>query len=149
MKENPASSNAPRLAAESIPASATTTMSVTPWRAWNAVSTGMRVVVSALLPSNRCTSRGNPPGSTSRETWTCGSTRCSLLIGDLAQVVLRLVLEVQRRHVIEHQSAGAGGPCGVRPAGRGQLAAVVAAVGAGQGGVQGVHVRGTHAQVCL
>jgi len=70
-----------------------------------------------------------------------------LLIGDLAQVVLRLVLEVQRRHVIEHQSAGAGGPCGVRPAGRGQLAAVVAAACAGQGGVQGVHVRGTHAQV--
>src|SRR5450756_3190108 len=62
MKENPASSRALRFAAESIPASATTTMSVTPWRAWNAVSTGIRVVVSALLPSNRCTSSGNPGG---------------------------------------------------------------------------------------
>ena len=40
MKENPASSSAFRFAAESIPASATTTMSVTPWRSWNASAPG-------------------------------------------------------------------------------------------------------------
>src|SRR5450759_2766019 len=80
MNENPASSRAFRFPAESIPASATTTMSVTPCRSANALSTGMRVLVSALLPSNRWISSGNPPGSTRRPTWTCGSTRCSLLI---------------------------------------------------------------------
>lgn len=83
MKENPASSRAFRLVADSIPASATTTMSVTPRRAVNASSTGIRVLVSALFPSNTCISKGNPPGSTSRPTWICGSTRCSLLIPTL------------------------------------------------------------------
>ena len=41
------------------------------------------VVVSAVFPSNRWTSSGNPVGSTSSPTWTCGSTRCSLLIPTL------------------------------------------------------------------
>ena len=78
MKENPASARAFRLPAESIPASATTTRSVTPCRAANADSTGISVVVSARLPSKTCISRGNPPGSTRSPTWICGSTRCSL-----------------------------------------------------------------------
>lgn len=80
MNENPASSSALRLAAESIPASATTTMSDTSWRSWNPRRTGSRVVVSALLPSEQHTSSGNPDGSTSSPTWICGSTRRSLLI---------------------------------------------------------------------
>ncbi len=83
MKENPASSSASRLAADSIPASATTTMSLTSWASWNALSTGMRVLVSALLPSNRCTANGNPPGSHSSPTVTWGSTRRSLDIPTL------------------------------------------------------------------
>jgi hypothetical protein len=45
MKENPASSTALRFAAESIPASATTTMSCSPCRSWKACRTGMRVRV--------------------------------------------------------------------------------------------------------
>src|SRR5450759_1416985 len=121
MNENPASSRAFRFPADSIPASATTTMSVTPCRSANALSTGMRVLVSALLPSNRCASNGNPPGSTSSPTWTCGSTRCSLLIGDPAPVVLLAVLEVQGRHVIEDQGGPAARADRVRPRGRGQL----------------------------
>jgi hypothetical protein len=83
MNPNPASSSAFRFAAESIPASATTTMSCAPWRCANALSTGIRVVVSALLPSNRCTSSGNPAGSTKSPAWTCGPARCSLLIPTL------------------------------------------------------------------
>lgn len=83
MKENPASSIAFRLPADSIPASATTTIPVTPWRSWKACSTGRMVVVSAVLPSNRWTSSGNPDGSTSSPTWTWGSTQCSLLIPTL------------------------------------------------------------------
>ena len=38
----------------------------------------MRVLVSALLPSNRCTASGNPARSVSSPTVTCGSTRRSL-----------------------------------------------------------------------
>src|SRR5665647_730002 len=137
MKENPASSRALRFAAESIPASATTTRSVTSCRLPNALSTGISVVASALYPSNRCISRGNPPGSTRSPTCTCGSTRCSLLIGDPAPVVLLTVLEVQGRHVIEHQDGPPARADRVRPRGRGQLPAVVAGLRAGQGPEQG------------
>jgi hypothetical protein len=72
MKENPASSRAFRFTADNMPASATTIMSPTPCRLENASSTGMRVLVSALLPSNRWISRGKPAGSTSSPTWTWG-----------------------------------------------------------------------------
>jgi hypothetical protein len=41
LTENPASSSALRFAAESLPASATTTISVTPWRVCKASNTGM------------------------------------------------------------------------------------------------------------
>jgi len=40
------------------------------WRSANPVRTGMRVVVSALLPANRCTSNGNPDASVSSPTVT-------------------------------------------------------------------------------
>ena len=83
MKENPASSTALRFAADSIPASATTTMSCTPCRSWKACRTGMRVRVSALFPSKQCTSSGKPAASTSSPIWICGSTRRSLLIPTL------------------------------------------------------------------
>jgi hypothetical protein len=52
MKENPASCRELRFTADNMPASATTTMSLTPCRSWKACRTGMRVRVSALFPSN-------------------------------------------------------------------------------------------------
>src|SRR5665647_1859192 len=101
MKENPASSRAFRLPAESIPASATTTKSVTSCRCANALSTGMRVLVSALLPSKRWISRGNPWGSTRSPTWTWGRP-VLLAHPHTPQLVFLLGLEVQRRDVIHH-----------------------------------------------
>ena len=83
MNERPASSSALRLAADSMPASATTTMSLIWWRFWKAVMTGISVLVSALLPSKTCTSSGNPSRATSRPTVICGSTLRSLLIPTL------------------------------------------------------------------
>ena len=81
----------------------------------NGVRTGIRVVVSALLPSNRCTSRGNPGGSTEPD----GDLRVDpvfLAHPDLAQFVLVVALEVQRRHVVEHQGGGAARADRVRQA---------------------------------
>ena len=70
MKENPAFSNAFRFAAESIPASATTTMSLTSCRAWEAVRTGIRVVVSAPGPRRRGQTRLLPCRPCARVTAT-------------------------------------------------------------------------------
>ena len=106
MNPNPASSSAFRFAVGSIPASATTIMSRTPWRCANALSTGIRVVVSALLPSNRCTSRGNPAGSRQEPNLDLRAAPVLLAHPRLAQLVLVAALEVQRRHVVEHQAAG-------------------------------------------
>src|ERR1700722_4527800 len=103
MNPNPAPSSAFRFAADSIPASATTTMSRTPWRCANALSTGIKVVVSALPTSNRCTSRGNPPGPRQEPDLDLRAGPVLLAHPDLAQLVLIAALEVQRRHVIEHQ----------------------------------------------
>src|SRR5215471_8816834 len=110
MNRNPLSSKASRFAADSIPASATTTMSCAWWRSRNRVRTGIRVLVSALLPSNRSTSSGNPVAVVSSPTVTCGST-VFLAHPDLAQLVLTFDLEVQRCHVVEHdrQARGPGG----------------------------------------
>src|SRR5665647_3431996 len=109
MNENPTSSRAFRLPAESIPASATTTMSVTPCRFANAVNTGMRVLVAALLPSKRWISRGNPCGSTRSPTWTWGSMRCSLLIPTRRSWSSFSAWQVQRRDVIHHHRDRAPG----------------------------------------
>ena len=78
MNRNPASSSSFRLLADSIPASATTTMPSMLCRAWNCRMIGIIVVVSALLPSQQPISNGNPPRSTSSPTTICGSTRRSL-----------------------------------------------------------------------
>ena len=45
---------------DSIPASATTTMSTSECRSWNCLTIGMIVVVSALLSSQQPISSGNP-----------------------------------------------------------------------------------------
>ena len=79
-EREPASSRAARFAADSIPVSATTTTSCAWWRSRKVFNSGTRVVVSALLPSNRRTSRGSPEASHSSPTVACGSTRRSLLI---------------------------------------------------------------------
>ena len=89
MNRNPLSSKASRFAADSIPASATTTMSRAWWRSRNRVRTGIRVLVLALLPSNRSTSSGNPVAVVSSPTVTCGSIRCSLLIPTLRSLSSR------------------------------------------------------------
>jgi hypothetical protein len=61
---------------------------------------------------------------------------------DLAQFVLVVALEVQRRHVVEHQGGGAAGADRVRPGGRCQLPAVVAGLRAGQGPEQRAQAHG-------
>src|SRR3954447_8513854 len=108
MNRNPACSSASRFAADNIPASATTMISpVSGWVSRNSLRTGMRVLVSALLPSNRCTASGNPVRSVSSPTVTCVD---SAFLGhaDLAQPVLAWGLEVQGGHVVEHQPQRAG-----------------------------------------
>ena len=95
MKENRASSSALRLAAESMPASATTTMSVIPCRSSKDCRTGMSVLVSALLPSKPCTSRGTRrvDEQPDLDLWVDAAF---LAHPDLAELVLDLGLEVQR-----------------------------------------------------
>src|SRR4051794_37623944 len=78
MNRRSASSSSLRLVADSIPASATTTMSAMLCRAWNCLMIGRIVRVSALLPSKQPISSGNPRRSTRSPTTTCGSTRRSL-----------------------------------------------------------------------
>lgn len=78
MKPTPASSRAARLAADSMPASATTTRCSIPAERTNSRTTGTMVVVSALSPSQQPIRRGKPPRSTSRPTMICGSTLRSL-----------------------------------------------------------------------
>ena len=84
----------------------------------------MRVLVSALLPSNRSISSGNPPAVVSSPTVTCGSTPMFLAHPDLAQLVLTLDLEVQGRNVVEHDRQGPG-PGGAHVAGPGDNGPVV------------------------
>ena len=103
MKPTPALSRAFRLAAESMPASATMMRSSMPWAAWKASTMGMIVVVSARLPSQQPILRGKPARSTSSPTMIWGSTLLSLAVTDLAQLVLLLGLEVERGDVVETQ----------------------------------------------
>src|ERR1022692_3862151 len=132
MKANPASSSAFRFDAESIPASATTTMSRTPWRCANALSTGIRVVVSAALPLEQVDLEREPARVHQEPDLDLRIDPVLLAHPDLAQLVLVAALEVQRRHVIEHQRGGP--PAGrVRPGGRSQLPAVIAGLRAGKG----------------
>ena len=49
-----------------------------PWAAWKASTTGMMMVLSALLPSQHPILRGKPWRSTSRPTMIWGSTLRSL-----------------------------------------------------------------------
>lgn len=78
MSDNPAASIACWLAAEIMPASATTVTSLSWWAFMNARIVGSIVVVSAVLPSNALTINGNPVASVSRPTVICGASRRSL-----------------------------------------------------------------------
>jgi hypothetical protein len=60
MNDSPAASMAFMFASEIIPASATTVMSGSWWAAMNFSVTGSMVRVSARLPSNAESMRGNP-----------------------------------------------------------------------------------------
>jgi hypothetical protein len=68
MNPGPASSRSARLPADSMPASATTTMASIPCRAWNCRITGKIVSFSAWVPSKQPISRGNPCRSASSPT---------------------------------------------------------------------------------
>jgi hypothetical protein len=78
-------------------------------------------VVSAVLPSNRWTSSGNPDGSTSSPTWAWGPGPVLLAQPDLAQPVRAGVLvaglEMPRGAVIKHQRRQAARGSGERRAG--------------------------------
>ena len=78
MNDSPAASMAFWLASEIMPASATTVTSGSRWAAMNFSMTGSMVLVSALLPSNAETMRGNPSWPVSRPMVICGSSRRSL-----------------------------------------------------------------------
>jgi len=78
MNDNPAAWMATWLASEIIPASATTVTSLSWWAVLKALITGSIVAVSALLPSNASTIRGNPVASVSSPMVICGSRRRSL-----------------------------------------------------------------------
>src|SRR5665648_77796 len=96
MKENPASSNAFRLPADSIPASATTTMSVTPCRSWNARSTGTRVVALGLVPLEQVDLQREPARVDQQPDLDLRVHPVLLAHPHPPQVVLLIVLEVQR-----------------------------------------------------
>jgi hypothetical protein len=66
---------------------------------------------------------------------------------NLAQLVLVVALEVQRRHVVEHQGGGAARADRVRPGSRGQLPAVVTGLRAGQGPEQRAQAHGRRADL--
>ena len=115
-----------------MPASATTTMSARPCRSWNALTIGMIVAVSALLPSKQPISSGNPSPVDQQPDDDLRVDAAFLGVADLAQVVFLLGLEVQRRHVVEDQGdVPAGGR--VLEARLGDLVAVSAGCGATQG----------------
>jgi hypothetical protein len=78
MNDRPSASMAFMLFSEIIPASATMTTSVRRWAAMNALITGSIVRVSALLPSNALTIRGNPAVSVSSPMVIWGSHLRSL-----------------------------------------------------------------------
>ncbi len=110
MKRQPASSNAFRFAADSIPASATTTRSLIWCRARNCAITGINVFVSALFPSNMATSSGNPLAVTSNPTVIWGSTRRSLLIPTLRSLSSALISKCS---VVRSYITNATGPAAV------------------------------------
>src|SRR4051795_7732531 len=110
MNRRSASSSSLRLVADSIPASATTTMSAMLCRAWNCLMIGRIVRVSALLPSKQPIER--EPASVDQEPddhlWV---DTAFLGIADLAQPglpagvgVFLLGFEVERRDVVEAQA---------------------------------------------
>ena len=78
MNPSPTASISRLLLSDSIPASATTVMSVSRCAAMNAVNVGTMVAVSALLPSNASTANGKPAASVSSPMVICGSRRRSL-----------------------------------------------------------------------
>jgi hypothetical protein len=74
MNDRPSASISFMFFSEIIPASAAMTTSDRRWAAMNALIAGSIVVVSALLPSNALTIKGNPAASVSRPTVIWGSS---------------------------------------------------------------------------
>ncbi|HJY59889.1 MAG TPA: hypothetical protein VJ418_26225, partial [Streptosporangiaceae bacterium] len=107
MNRNPSSSKASRFAADSIPASATTTMSCAWWRSRNRDQRlGLGLVALEQVHFQR-----EPGGGGEQPDGDLRIDAVFLAHPDLAQLVLTLDLEVQGRDVVEHhrQSPGPGG----------------------------------------
>ena len=103
MNDNPAASMACWLAAEIMPASATTVTSASWWASMNARMVGSIVVVSPRLPSNALTINGNPLASVSSPIVLYGSRRRSFGEPGLTEPVPGIGLEVQGGHIVENQ----------------------------------------------
>src|SRR6478735_256719 len=103
-KMNPAASIAFLFASDSIPASATTVMSVSRCAVMNACSVGSMVAVSALLPSNAST-REREPGRVCQQSDLDLRLEAAFL-GEpgFAEPVTSIVLEVERRHLIQDKA---------------------------------------------
>ena len=104
MNDSPAASSSLRFAADSMPASAATTIGM--WRSWrwaNAVMIGT-MVVSAVLPSKQPISNGNPGAVNQQSDHDLRLNPTLLGAADFAQVVFGFGLEIQGRHVIEQQT---------------------------------------------
>ena len=105
-ERQPSSSRASRLAAESIPASAATTIGVPSrlWRAGKLVMIGTIVVVSAVLPSKQPISKGNPGAVHQQSDDNLRIDPAFLGVADLAQLVFVFGLEIQRGDVVQQQA---------------------------------------------
>ena len=120
MKEKPASSRAFTFAAESIPASATTTMSVTVWRSANAVKTSDEGLRLGLVALEHVDLQGEPGRIDQEPDLDLRVDAVLLAHPHPPQGVLFLGLEVQRRDVVHDHGchARAGGVGHARPADR-------------------------------
>jgi len=127
MNFTPASSRSFRFDADSMPASAATTIAVSsrPCRCWNWRTIGTMVVVSAVLPSQTSNFQGESGAideQTDHDLWIDATL---LRVPDFAQVIFLLRFEVQGRHVVQNQGQVPAGN-GTGEASRRDDAAVVA-----------------------
>ena len=88
---------------ESIPASATTTMSATPWRAWNLPDDRHDRGRLGLVSLEAADLQREPAPIHEQADHDLRIDPALLGVADLAQPVFLLGLEVKRGDVIEHQ----------------------------------------------
>ncbi|MBB2988542.1 hypothetical protein FHW15_003733, partial [Terracoccus luteus] len=101
MNRNPAESSSLRLVADSIPASATTTMSTREWRCWNwrMIRDHRGGLGGVALPA---TDLEREPGAVHEQADDDLRVDAAFLgVADLAQLVFVLCLEVEGRDVVQ------------------------------------------------